>query len=289
MNCFQHLSGSRGATDKPPRGGATKKKADSTTPHALSASNTHAHHNQAHCTTALAHLPSLLTERATHAHPLHPSALAFVPYGIASGFLPRVHTLTLARAERVLSAMPDAEALLGWQKDSGLKSFVDDPDYNSAADDDFVDRGGPLESYNSKLSTLIELTKETKKLVQRMRTPPPWPGFVSEATKAANTSVALVNLAEKCMLYVTGRGPEPAAASESADARGGTRDADRLPAYGEGGGGASPLCGSLHGAFNAATGDWPEQHGAAAPDDSGGDGEWGSMASAGPLLPSGMP
>ena len=105
----------------------------------------------------------------------------------ASGFLPRVHTLTLARAERVLSAMPEAEALLGWQKDSGLKSFVDDPDYNSAADDDFVDRGGPLESYNSKLSTLIELTKETKKLVQRMRTPPPWPGFVSEATKAANT------------------------------------------------------------------------------------------------------
>ena len=82
MNCFQHLSGSRGATDKPPRGGATKKKADSTTPHALSASNTHAHHNQAHCTTALAHLPSLLTERATHAHPLHPAALASVPYGI---------------------------------------------------------------------------------------------------------------------------------------------------------------------------------------------------------------
>jgi hypothetical protein len=82
MNCFQRLSGSRGATDKPPRGGATKKKADSTTPHALSASNTHAHHNQAHCTTALAHLPSLLTERATHAHPLHPAALAFVPYGI---------------------------------------------------------------------------------------------------------------------------------------------------------------------------------------------------------------
>ena len=82
MNCFQHLSESRGATDKPPRGGATKKKADSTTPHALSASNTHAHHNQAHCTTALAHLPSLLTERATHAHPLHPAALAFVPYGI---------------------------------------------------------------------------------------------------------------------------------------------------------------------------------------------------------------
>jgi len=95
----------------------------------------------------------------------------------ASGSLPRVHTLTLARAERVLSAMPEAEALLGWQKDSGLKSFVDDPDYNSAADDDFVDRGGPLESYNSKLSTLIELTKETKKLVQRMRTPPTLAGI----------------------------------------------------------------------------------------------------------------
>ena len=82
MNCFQHLPESRGAIAQPSRGGATKKKADSTTPHALSASNTHAHHNQAHCTTALAHLPSLLTERATHAHPLHPAALAFVSYGI---------------------------------------------------------------------------------------------------------------------------------------------------------------------------------------------------------------
>ena len=31
---------------------------------------------------ALANLPSYLTERATHAHPPHPEALAFVPYGI---------------------------------------------------------------------------------------------------------------------------------------------------------------------------------------------------------------
>ena len=31
---------------------------------------------------ALAHAPSHLTERATHAHPLHPAALASVPYGI---------------------------------------------------------------------------------------------------------------------------------------------------------------------------------------------------------------
>ena len=33
------------------------------------------------CTTALAHAPSHLTERATHAHPLHPAALASVSYG----------------------------------------------------------------------------------------------------------------------------------------------------------------------------------------------------------------
>ena len=45
-------------------------------------SNTHTYHNQAPYTTALAHAPSHLTERATHAHPLHPAALAPVPYGI---------------------------------------------------------------------------------------------------------------------------------------------------------------------------------------------------------------
>ena len=33
-------------------------------------------------TTALAYAPSHLTERATHVHPLHPAALASVPYGI---------------------------------------------------------------------------------------------------------------------------------------------------------------------------------------------------------------
>ena len=35
MNCFQHIPESRGAIAKPPRGGATKKKADFTTQHAL--------------------------------------------------------------------------------------------------------------------------------------------------------------------------------------------------------------------------------------------------------------
>ena len=35
MNCFQHLPESRGAIAQPPRGGATKKKADPTTQHAL--------------------------------------------------------------------------------------------------------------------------------------------------------------------------------------------------------------------------------------------------------------
>ena len=39
------------------------------------------YHNQAPYTTALAHAPSNLTERATHAHPLHPAALASVPSG----------------------------------------------------------------------------------------------------------------------------------------------------------------------------------------------------------------
>ena len=39
-------------------------------------------YNQAPYTTAIAHAPSHLTERATHAHPLHPAALASVPYGI---------------------------------------------------------------------------------------------------------------------------------------------------------------------------------------------------------------
>ena len=48
----------------------------------ISASNTHTYHNQAPYTTALAHAPSHLTERATHAHPLHPEALASVPHGI---------------------------------------------------------------------------------------------------------------------------------------------------------------------------------------------------------------
>ena len=37
-------------------------------------SSTLTYHNQAPCTTALAHAPSILTERATHAHPLHPAA-----------------------------------------------------------------------------------------------------------------------------------------------------------------------------------------------------------------------
>ena len=36
---------------------------------------------QAPYTTALTHAPSHLTERATHAHPLHPAALASVPSG----------------------------------------------------------------------------------------------------------------------------------------------------------------------------------------------------------------
>ena len=35
MNCFQHIPESRGAIAQPPRGGATKKKADPTTQHAL--------------------------------------------------------------------------------------------------------------------------------------------------------------------------------------------------------------------------------------------------------------
>ena len=42
----------------------------------------HTYHNQAPYTTALVYAPSHLTERATHAHPLHPAALASVPYGI---------------------------------------------------------------------------------------------------------------------------------------------------------------------------------------------------------------
>ena len=39
------------------------------------------YHYQAPYTTALTHAPSHLTERATHAHPLHPAALASVPSG----------------------------------------------------------------------------------------------------------------------------------------------------------------------------------------------------------------
>jgi hypothetical protein len=46
------------------------------------------YHNQAPCTTALAHAPSHLTERETHAHPLHPAAFASVSYGKV---LDRVH------------------------------------------------------------------------------------------------------------------------------------------------------------------------------------------------------
>ena len=100
------------------------------------------------------------------------------------------------------------------------------PDYCSAAEDEHVEGGGLLVSYNSKLGTLMDLTEETKKVVWMMSTPPPKSGFVSEATKAANASAALVNLAGKCMLHVTGRVPEPAASSESADAHGGARGVD---------------------------------------------------------------
>ena len=46
-------------------------------------------------TTALTHAPSHLTERATHAHPLHPAALASVPSGKV---LVRVRVRTEARA-----------------------------------------------------------------------------------------------------------------------------------------------------------------------------------------------
>ena len=48
----------------------------------LACQGTHTYHNQAPYTTALAHAPSHLSERATHAHPLHPAALASVPYGV---------------------------------------------------------------------------------------------------------------------------------------------------------------------------------------------------------------
>ena len=139
MNCFQHLSESRGATDKPPRGGATKKKADSTTPHALSASNTHAHHNQAHCTTALAHLPSLLTERATHAHPLHPAALAFVPYYIVLVRVDTAFAAVVVGMELTLSRFRDLK-----QEDGSVLPGLADNLTGSVGGHMGFTAGGPL-------------------------------------------------------------------------------------------------------------------------------------------------
>ena len=176
-----------------------------------------------------------------------------------SGSLPLVDVPTRARAEGMLSAMSKAEELQEWQKMCGHQSIVDDPDYCSAADDEYAEGGGLLRPCNSKLGSLVDLTNKTEEVVRMMSTPPPKSGFVSEATKVANASVALVNLAGKCMLHVTGRVPEPAASSESADAHGGARGVDRPLPHGEGGGGACPPCGSLRGAFFCAADSDQEQ------------------------------
>ena len=82
MNCFQQTPESCDAL-RSPCGGASQQRGPLTPQHAL-IGITPTPPTQAPFTPALAHASSLasLTARATHALPLHPAALASVPYGI---------------------------------------------------------------------------------------------------------------------------------------------------------------------------------------------------------------
>ena len=83
-------------------------------------------------TPALAHAPSHLTERATHAHPLHPAALASVPYVIVSV---RVRSSSSSEVENPLGDKRFAAMhvlLLGERGTSSTGDLASKPTMNSS-------------------------------------------------------------------------------------------------------------------------------------------------------------